>query len=219
MSTTQGVTGTTGAAAASAAASNSSQSTQDRFLKLLVTQMQNQDPLNPMDNAQITSQMAQLSTVSGIETLNTTLQAMSTSFTASQSLQAAGMIGRSVLASGSALPLKDGVAIGGYALSQPVDKAVVTIKDAAGNVLHSVDMGAQQAGNIMFQWDGATDSGGTAANGTYTFEVSAAQGGQKVTADKLSLGTVSSVSLGATGITLNTDVLGSVDVSKVKQIF
>ncbi len=219
MSTTQGVTGSTASAAASAAAITSSQATQDRFLKLLVTQMQNQDPLNPMDNAQITSQMAQLSTVTGIETLNATLQAMSTSFTASQSLQAATMIGRSVLAPGSSIQLQNGAAVGGFTLSQAVDQAVVTIKDAAGNKLHSVDMGAQKAGNVMFQWDGATDGGATAANGSYTFEVSAKQGGTTVAADSLALAKVDSVSLGATGVTLNTDVLGSVDVAKVKQIF
>ncbi|MDD5328449.1 MAG: flagellar hook assembly protein FlgD [Sulfuricella sp.] len=219
MSTTAGVTGATSSSATSAAASNSPQATQDRFLKLLVTQMQNQDPLNPLDNAQITSQMAQLSTVSGIESLNTALQAMATSFSASQSLQAAAMIGRSVLAPGSSIQLQNGAAVGGFALSQAVDQAVVTIKDAAGNKLHSVDMGAQKAGNVMFQWDGVTDSGAIAANGAYTFEVSAKQGGTTVTADSLALGEVNSVSLSATGVMLNTDVLGSVDVTKVKQIF
>ena len=207
------------ATGAGSAKKSAVQSTEDRFLKLLVTQMKNQDPLNPLDNAQVTSQMAQLSTVTGIEKLNTALQAMSSSFASSQSLQAAGMIGRSVLAPGSSLQLLNGAAVGGYALSQPVDKAVVTIKDAAGNVLHSKNMGPQQAGNIMFQWDGVTDSGAAAPNGAYTFEVSALQGGQKVTADRLALGKVGSVSLDAAGVMLNTDMLGSVDVTKVKQIF
>ena len=101
-----------------AANSNSVANTQDRFLKLLVTQMKNQDPLNPMDNAQVTSQMAQLSTVSGIDKLNTTLQALSSSMTASQSLQAATMIGHGVLTPGSSLDLLNGVAIGGVQLPQ-----------------------------------------------------------------------------------------------------
>jgi flagellar basal-body rod modification protein FlgD len=216
MSTIDAVT--SGASAAKTTKSTVQES-EDRFLKLLVTQMKNQDPLNPLDNAQVTSQMAQLSTVTGIEKLNTALQAMSSSFASSQSLQAAGMIGRSVLAPGSSLQLLNGMAAGGFDLKQPVDSAVVKIKDAAGNVLHSVDMGAQKEGSVMFRWDGVTDSGANAANGNYTFEVSASQGGKKVEVDRLALGMVGSVSLGASGVVLNTDVLGAVDVAKVKQIF
>ncbi|HUW50392.1 MAG TPA: flagellar hook assembly protein FlgD [Sulfuricella sp.] len=219
MSAIQTTGSATSTASSSAAATSATQSTEDRFLKLLVTQMKNQDPLNPLDNAQVTSQMAQLSTVTGIEKLNSTLQAMSSSFIANQSLQAAGMIGRSVLAPGSTLSLANGVATGGFALSQPVDQAVVSIKDAAGNVLNSVNMGAQKTGNIMFQWDGTTNSGTAAPNGTYTFEVSALQNNQKVAVDNLALGKVNSVSLNASGATLNTDALGSVDVANVKQIF
>lgn len=216
MSTVDAVTSGTSTAKTTKSAV---QESEDRFLKLLVTQMKNQDPLNPLDNAQVTSQMAQLSTVSGIEKLNTALQAMSSSFASSQSLQAAGMIGRSVLAEGASLLLQGGAAAGGFSLAQPVDHAVVTIKGAAGNTLTSMDLGAQKAGNVMFQWDGATDSGAKAADGAYTFEVSAKQGGQKVDAVSLTLGKVGSVSLGASGVTLNTDTLGSLDVTKVKQIF
>lgn len=217
MSTVQNVTGTS---TKSASSTSAAQSTQDRFLQLLVAQMQNQDPLNPLDNAQVTSQLAQLSTVTGIEKLNATLNSMSTAFAASQSLQAASMIGRSVMAPGSKLELQDGASVGGFELAQSVDKAVVTIKDAAGNVLHSVDMGAQKAGIVSFQWDGMTDGGAAAQNGTYVFEVSAVQGGQKVTANALSLAAVGSVTLGTNGLTtLNTYPLGAVDFSSVKQIF
>lgn len=217
MSTVQSVTGST---TTSSSSTSAAQATEDRFLKLLVTQMKNQDPLNPLDNAQVTSQMAQLSTVTGIEKLNATLGSMSAAFTASQSLQAANMIGRSVLAPGTQLDLQNGLAAGGFDLGQPVDKAVVTIKDAAGNLLHSVDMGAQKAGTVTFQWDGITDSGATAPSGSYTFEVSAVQGGQKVSADALAFATVNSVSLGSGGTTtLNTYPLGAVDLTKVKQIF
>lgn len=219
MSAIQDISGVTGSATTSAATKSATQESEDRFLKLLVTQMQNQDPLNPLDNAQVTSQMAQLSTVSGIDKLNTTLQAMSSSFLSSQSLQAAGMIGRSVLAPGSSLLLQNGAAAGGFELTQSVDHAIVAIKDAAGNTLHRMDLGAQQAGNVMFQWDGVTDSGANAANGAYTFEVSATQGGQTVAATSLAVGKVGSVSLGNSGVMLNTDLLGSVDVTTVKQIF
>src|SRR5450830_1255198 len=94
------------AAQAAQAASNSSSTgtdpaaTQNNFLKLLVTQLQNQDPLNPEDNSEITSQLAQLSTVTGVNQLNTTLTALQTSYQSSESLQAAGLISHGVLAAG-----------------------------------------------------------------------------------------------------------------------
>src|SRR5512146_862467 len=100
---------------------------QDRFLKLLVTQMKNQDPLNPLDNAQVTSQLAQISTVNGIEKLNTTIQAMATSFAAGQSLQAAGMIGRDVLVPAPTLRLAGGSALFGVDLAQAADQVKVSI--------------------------------------------------------------------------------------------
>src|SRR3989338_717076 len=99
--------------AGSTAKASSAADTQDRFLKLLVTQMKNQDPLNPMDSAQVTSQMAQLSTVTGIDKLNATLQALSDSMIGNQSLQAASMIGHAVLVPGQATDLVNGGGYGG----------------------------------------------------------------------------------------------------------
>jgi flagellar basal-body rod modification protein FlgD len=191
---------------------------QDRFLKLLVTQLKNQDPLNPMDNAQITSQMAQISTVSGIDKLNTTLQSMAASFSAGQSLQATAMIGHSVLAPGSALQLQNGQALGGVNLPQAADKVVVSIVDGSGLVVHKVDLGAQAAGVVSFQWDGITDSGASAAPGSYSFAVEAVQGGNKIDAVALALGLVSSVKQGANGVMLNVNGVGSVALSDVKQV-
>ncbi len=90
---------------------------QNRFLKLLTTQLKNQDPLNPMDNAQMTSQLAQMSTVSGIEKLNTTLGKMLDIYDSGQSMQAAGLIGKHVLVPGNTLPLAGGQALGGAMLT------------------------------------------------------------------------------------------------------
>lgn len=199
--------------------SKAPETTEDRFLKLLVTQMKNQDPLNPLDNAQVTSQMAQLSTVTGIEKLNATLQSMSASFTASQSLQAASMIGHGVMTAGSSITLADGAAFGGIELEQPVDSLIVTITDAAGNKLHSVNLGPQEAGVIPFQWDGSTDSGEAAADGAYTFKVTATDKGNKVTANTLSIGLVDSVTLGSQGVMLNlSNGLGAIGLSQVNRI-
>ncbi|HRN82809.1 flagellar hook capping FlgD N-terminal domain-containing protein, partial [Nitrosomonas europaea] len=101
---------------------------QERFLKLLVTQMQNQDPLSPMDNAEVTSQMAQISTVSGIDKLNTTLEKLVADSDARRSFEAAAMIGRSVLVPGKDMQLENQAAIGGFELAESVDKLTVTVK-------------------------------------------------------------------------------------------
>ncbi len=210
-----------GTSASSASSANSVQGTEDRFLKLLVTQMKNQDPLNPLDNAQVTSQMAQLSTVTGIEKLNTSLDAMSKSFMANQSLQAATMIGHNVLVPGdSGLNLSGGVAAGGVDVQGAVDTLVVSIKDSSGTVVRKLDLGAQTAAAaVPFAWDGKNDSGQTLADGKYTFDITAMQGTDKVTADKLALSQVSSVTLGTAGVSLNVAGIGAVDAAKVKQIF
>ena len=204
--------------AAGASGTAATDEAQDRFLKLLVTQLKNQDPLNPMDNAQITSQMAQISTVSGIDKLNSTLHAMAASFGANQSLQATAMIGRSVLVPGSALQLQDGVAQGGVHLAQAADKVLVSVVDGSGRMVHQVDLGAQAAGVLGFQWDGATDSGASAAPGSYTFSVQALQGGNKIDALALKFGVVGGVTQGKDGIMLKVNGAGQVALSDVKQV-
>ena len=206
------------ASAKDASATKAAEDPQSKFLKLLVAQLKNQDPLNPVDNAQMTSQMAQISTVTGIDQLNTTLQKMASSFTASQSLQAASMIGRNVLVPGSEVQLQDGVAQGGVSLEQAVDKLTVSIVDASAQVLHKVDLGPQVAGVVNFQWDGVTDSGSTAVPGSYSFKLEAVQGGNKIDALALTLGRVTGVTQGASGTMLNVSGKAPVAVSDVKQV-
>ncbi len=197
----------------------SAKESEDRFLKLLVTQMQNQDPLNPMDNAEITSQMAQLSTVTELGKLNDAVSAMSASFMAGQSLQAAALVGHGVMIEGNRLELNNGSAYGGVDLAQAADKLTVMIKDASGKVIHTADLGPQDAaGSVAFQWDGSMDGGGVAPSGAYTFEVAAELGGNKVDTTALSVGMVGSVSLGAQGATLNVAGFGPIALSQVKQI-
>lgn len=191
---------------------------QDRFMTLLVTQMRNQDPLNPMDNAQMTSQLAQLSTVSGIEKLNAALENLMGSYQASQTLQATGMIGQGVLATGNSIQLVEGEALLGVELAGPADKVEITIRDAAGTTVHSMTLEKQPAGTYPLAWDGKTDSGGTAPNGNYTFDVKATAGGQNVAATALSFGQVSSVSTGSAGIKVNVPNLGALNFADIRQI-
>jgi len=191
---------------------------QDRFLKLLVTQLKNQDPLNPLDNAQMTSQLAQMSTVSGIEKLNTTLNSLVNDLGNSQSMQAASMIGKSVLVPGSQLALSNGQAFAGVNLASAADQVTVKILDSAGNVVQSQSLGARDAGVFNIGWDGSTESGTTAADGTYKFEVTASQGGSAVTVSALQVGTVSALVRSSTGFLLDLGALGSVKFDDVQQI-
>jgi flagellar basal-body rod modification protein FlgD len=192
--------------------------TQDRFLTLLVTQLQNQDPLNPMDNSQVTSQMAQLSTVSGINQLNATVQALSASMTSSQSLQATTMIGHAVLVPGNQIVMAKGSSNAAVELSQPADKLTVTISDAKGNVVRTLQVGAQKAGIVDFQWDGKDDSGTTLADGTYTYTASATLGSSTSTPTTLTYGMVNSVSLTSGGAQINVGNLGDVALDEVRRI-
>jgi flagellar basal-body rod modification protein FlgD len=217
-----GVQSSTSTAAAQAAAASSVAAemgaTQDRFLKLLVTQMQNQDPLNPMDNAQVTSQMAQLSTVSGIDKLNSTVQALSASMLASQSLSAVSMIGHPVLVSGTQIDLLNGQADAAVELNQPVDALTVTIKDSSGNIVRTLNMGSQNSGIINVQWDGRTDTAGTATDGRYTFSAVSLLGGNKSDATTLSYGMVNSVAQSQNGVTVNVGQMGDISLNSIKKI-
>lgn len=207
------------AGSGSIAKTSTATDTQNRFLKLLVTQMKNQDPLNPMDNAQVTSQMAQLSTVMGIDKLNVTLQALSDSMLPNQSLQAASMIGRGVLVPGNSVEIVNGAGFGGVDLAQSVEQVNITIHDQTGASVRNIQLGAQPAGLVNWQWDGRSDAGVNAMEGSYTFSVNAVQAGAKVDTTALQYGVVNSVMQGKQGVTLSIGQTDGIGLSQVRQIF
>ncbi len=215
---TSGIGATTGTAQTAATTKSAAAESQDRFLKLLVTQMKNQDPLNPMDNAQVTSQMAQLSTVSGIDKLNSTLEALSSSMIASQSLQAASMIGHVVMVPGNRMDLINGKGVGALNLDKPADSISVAITDAAGNLVRKMQLGSQNSGPVPLQWDGLNDNGQLLADGNYKFSATAVLGGVKSSATTMSYGLVNSVMQGAQGATLSVGQLGDFSLASVKEI-
>ncbi len=185
----------------------------DRFLKLLVTQMQNQDPLNPMDNAQITSQMAQINTVNGIEKLNTTVAGLNGQFGQLQALAGASLVGHDVTVQGNLLSIQGGVGVGGVELASTAQNLKVEILSPAGRVVDTVDMGTQAAGLHSFAWDASklTDTDG------YRFRVTASTGTVPVTATPLMRDRVLAVSSSSSGgLTLETVYSGSVAYSDVK---
>ncbi|MDO9151659.1 MAG: flagellar hook assembly protein FlgD [Methylotenera sp.] len=192
---------------------------QNRFMTLLVTQMRNQDPLNPMDNAQVTSQMAQLSTVTGIDKLNNTLETLINNVQMGQSYQASNLIGRSVLTPGDTIQTSGEAGYFGIELPIGADKVKVNIKDGSGATIRTIELGKQDAGTIPLTWDGFKDDGTTAPAGNYKFEVEATIGSNTAAATTLSFAKVLSISNYSTGVKLNLSNLMTVDTTAVKEIF
>ncbi len=166
---------TTDKTASTSALSTSSATTADAFLKLMVAQMQNQDPLNPMDNAQVTSQMAQINTVNGIQQLNTTMQSLGSQFMQMQALQGASLVGHDVVVAGNKLDFSDAngaattTGVGGFDITSPADAVKVEVLNAAGHVVDTMQLGAATAGRHSFSWD--SSKFGTDTN--LTFKVTA----------------------------------------------
>ena len=204
----------TSKAAAAARGEMSAAEMGDRFLKLLVTQLKNQDPLNPMDNAQLTSQMAQINTVSGIEKLNDSFKGLGTQFLQAQALQGAAMIGRQAWVEGDRLIAAGGVGQGGFELSASASSVKVEVVGPGDRVLHTVDLGAQPAGRGRFEWPVA--SGVDPAS--LGFRVLARSGSAEVNARPYSIDTVASVSTGPNGLSLGLARLGETEFSKVKAV-
>jgi flagellar basal-body rod modification protein FlgD len=215
---TSNVTSLFGAGSASASKSSTDES-KDRFLSLLVAQMKNQDPLNPLDNAQVTSQLAQLSTVQGIENMNKTLQSLASSLGVNQMAQAANLIGRGVLVPGDSISPAELKDVMGFELSRPADQVTVSIKDDAGALVRKIDLGPKDVGVNVLAWDGMTSSGTAAAPGAYTFSIDATQGGLPVSSTALNLGVVNSVSQNGQGVQLNLAGNKSVGYADIRQIF
>ncbi len=209
----------TGAAnGASANSTKSSQTdasaSQDRFLKLLVAQLNNQDPMNPMDNAQMTSQMAQINTVSGIQQLNETIKSMSTQFSSMQVMQGASMIGREVMTEGNTLTIQAGVAKGAVDLADAADRVSVQVMSPGGQLLDTLNLGNLPAGRTNFSWDASKYTG----TGTPTFKITATQATKAVTATALTRNVVESVSADAAGMTLTLKGGGTVKYDAIRAI-
>ncbi len=203
----------TAASTGTATTSRSDVDAQDRFLKLLVAQMKNQDPLNPLDNAQVTSQMAQIQTVAGVERLNTTVESLSGHFAQMQALQGASLVGRDVVVEGNVLSANDaGLVQGGFELASAADRVRVEILSRAGLVIDTVDLGAQGGGRHGFEWIPA--AGVDAALGE-RFRVVAKSGTTAVAATPLMRDRVDAVVAGDV-LTLELRHAGSVPYAAVK---
>lgn len=197
------VTSTATTAAAQAEMKKSTGMNKDDFLKLFVTQLQNQDPLNPQDGTQFISQLAQLTQVEQAYNTNSNLQNMLNQGSNSATLAAVTLIGKQVEAQGNQLELKSGSpSTIQYKLDSAADQVTVSVTDQSGKVVRTLSGGSTGAGAGSVAWDGTDDKGTQLAAGAYGFSVSAkTASGSNVTATGLVRGKVDGVDMsGATPV-------------------
>jgi len=192
------------------------------FLTLMLAQLKNQDPTSPVDSNTFLTQLAQLSEVQGITSLNTSFGALSSSMTSNQAMQASSLLGHQALVTSPTANLAaNGTVTGAVNVPQTTPSVVLGIADSSGNVVRSIGLGAQAAGLANYSWDGKEANGSQAPAGTYTLVAQyAGQTKSSAAATTLVNGTVESVSMGAgsAGMTLNVAGVGSVPFSSLQQI-
>lgn len=199
---------------------------QDAFLRLMITQMKNQNPLEPLKNQEFVAQLSQFTTASGVQDLKKSFDSLSTALQSNQALQASSLVGRSVLVDSDQayLPPKDAsqnVMRGAIDLPNPVGNLQVNIFNKAGEVVKTITLGQRDAGTTRYEWDGTDNNGQRVASGVYTIKAEAKFNDKTYSFATAAESKVESVSIGRNGqgMVLNLNGLGSIDISKVKQIF
>lgn len=216
QSTTPGTTGT------STSSTGTSSLGKDSFLQLLVTQMQNQNPLDPQDNSEFVAQLAQFSSLETMQNLSTSVDSISTMYQSSQALQASSLVGRSVTVDAGSTYVDTSKAMAGSVVL-PSSSTATTVKvyDSTGtNVVRTIDLGTQAAGTTSFSWDGKDDSGAAVAAGNYSFVANGSLDGTATALTTYLPATVNSVTMGTTGSDMTLNLAGGTQVAlaKIKQI-
>jgi flagellar basal-body rod modification protein FlgD len=214
-------TNTTGAnAAALMSATNSKDRLgQAEFLKLMIAQLQNQDPFKAMDPSEFLGQLAQFSTVSGIQDMQNSFASLAESMRASQVLDGATMVGREVLVPSNAATLSEAGTVHG-AIEMPLgaSEVAILISDGSGQVVRTMRLPAG-SGLTEFEWDGLKDDGTRAPAGDYSLEAVANMDGAAYSLETLMTSRVSSVTIDSQrGLILNTATLGARSLSDVRRV-
>lgn len=213
-------TGTSTTPQSGAAGQDSLALSAQNFMQLLLAQVQNQSPLNPMDSTAFLGQLAQLSTVSGIQQLNSNFQGLSSALSSNQALQAANLVGhKAEVASGSVQWDGTNPVQGGVVLPTASGKVTLAVTDAAGSLVRTIPLGAQPAGTTPYTWDGKDDAGKTAPAGVYKVVAAATDNDQSTALQTLTNATIRGVGVGgSSGLSLDLDGLGTVPFNAVQSI-
>ena len=193
----------------------------DSFLQLLVTQMQNQIPIDPQVNSLFVAQLAQFSSLETMQNLSTSVDAIGGMYQSSQALQASSLVGRSVIVdSGSTSVDTTKGMTGQVVLPSTSTTTSVNVYDSTGTIVRTIDLGEQKAGNASFTWDGKDDAGQTLATGNYSFKATGSLDGTNTGLTTYLPATVTSVTMGSAGtsMTLNLANGENIALSKVQQI-
>jgi len=206
-----------GADASSLGATQSAEDQSNRFLKLLVAQMSNQDPLNPMDSAQVTSQMAQISTVQGVQTLNKTVSGLDNQFTQLQTMQGAALVGHDVATDGNSLRVdpESHKGDGGFELDSPATSVSVDILNPAGTTVGTVKLGPQGAGSHGFDFDVPATAQGQAL----TFRVNALNNDAPIDSKSFAFNSIQAVSSANGKLAVELDDGRRVDYADVRAFY
>lgn len=192
------------------------------FLTLMLAQLKNQDPTNPVDSSTFLTQLSELSEVQGITQLNTSFTALSNSLSSSQALQASSLLGHQALVASSTatLPTNGATITGAVSVPQTSSSVTVNVTNSAGVLVQQVNLGAQSSGLANFTWNGTEGDGSQAPAGQYTLSANVDGVASGTAIPTYVNGTVQSVTMGAgsTGLTLNIAGLGSVPFTSVMQI-
>lgn len=215
-----GVSNMTYGPEATSAAKGNDAMDKNAFLKLLVTQLQNQDPLQPADNTAFVAQLAQFSSLEGINNLNTSMENISKSVTGMQDISSAGLVGRFARTDGSTFELINGVESEfGFGLDSGASSVKVSISDSKGKVIRNIDMGSLSSGDHRISWDGTDDNGIQLGGGAYTFKITAVDKANKtVPSAPYTTGLITSIGYGADASTLKVNGM-PVSKNDIREIY
>tara|TARA_Y100000782_G_scaffold110272_1_gene136439 strand:+ start:461 stop:1141 length:681 start_codon:yes stop_codon:yes gene_type:complete len=193
--------------------------TQEDFFSLLTQQLSFQDPSKPADNDQMIAQMTNFTMAEGISNLNSKFESLTASMTSNSALQASTLVGKQALLESNMLDLNEtGVSKGSVVAEKPVDKLTLRIEDESGQLVRTIELGAQSAGAIRFEWDGENEDGERLPPGEYKIKAEGSVNGDYTSLPIATFKNIESVNInGSSSIIINTKE-GAVRLTDVAEI-
>ncbi|WKD24711.1 flagellar hook assembly protein FlgD [Pseudoalteromonas sp. KG3] len=193
--------------------------TQEDFFSLLTQQLSFQDPSKPADNDQMIAQMTNFTMAEGIANLNSKFESLAASMTSNSALQASTLVGKKALVEADTLDLNSsGEASGIIAIESPVKDLKLSITDASGQLVRTINLDTQPAGGLRFNWDGKNEAGESLPAGEYSIKAEGSMGEEFTSLPVATYKNIESVSInGANGIIINTKA-GAIKLTDVAEI-